>query len=193
MNNEFLEAASNEAAMDPQEMEAVDSGSEGDPGKGEGTPAAAICEKTEPTDPADHRDLEHAADDPETPAGELEKLRQELTDLKTELQNLHRTQEECAEFAELFPDTPIDKLPDAVWEDVGRGIPVSAAYALFERRSARAKQIAEEVNLQNRFRSPGALGSARSGFLTLSEVRSMSPAEVRKNYQRILQSMQKWN
>lgn len=193
MKNELLETTPDEAAMAPQEVDQTGRAGEGSAGGSEEDPGKTVREEAEPAGSPDHGDLEHDPADPAAPAGELEKLRQELTDLKTELQNLHRTREECAEFAELFPDTPIDKLPDAVWEDVGRGIPVSAAYALFERRSARAKKVAEEVNRKNRSRSSGALGSAREGFLSLSEVRAMSPAEVRKNYQRILQSMQKWN
>ena len=107
--------------------------------------------------------------------------------------NLRRAQAECAEFAELYPKVSLANLPDAVWEDVGRGVPISAAYALFERREAHTKHLAAEVNAGNRARSAGALTDARSGYLSPAEVRAMSPAEVRKNYQNILRSMQKWN
>ncbi len=116
-----------------------------------------------------------------------------MNGLRAELQNLRRAQSECAEFAALYPDVPLSDLPDAVWEDVGRGVPVSAAYALFRRREEYAGRIAGQVNEQNRTRSSGALAQSRSGFLSPAEVRAMSPAEVRKNYQSILHSMQKWN
>ena len=102
-------------------------------------------------------------------------------------------QTECAEFAELYPKVPLCDLPDTVWADVGRGIPVSAAYALYERRAAYTEKIAAQTNEQNRARSAGALAGGRNGFLSPAEVRAMSPAEVRKNYQTIMQSMQKWN
>ena len=178
--------------MVPPEVDPSDPEGEGDAGAGEEGPRAA-CEETAPSAPEDLRVLEPDPVDPATPAGELEKLRQELTDLRTELQTLRRTQAEGAEFAELFPDVSLSDLPDTVWEDVGRGIPVSAAYALFERREAHNRQVAKQVNEQNRVRSAGALENARCGFLSPAEVRAMSPADVRKNYQSILHSMRKWN
>ncbi|MBQ5893079.1 MAG: hypothetical protein IIW78_02375 [Clostridia bacterium] len=99
---------------------------------------------------------------------------------------------ECEEFCTLYPEIPLSSLPDAVWQDVQKGIPLAAAYALAERRRIRREASARESNQQNRLRSTGELRPASTDFFSPAEVRAMSPSEVRANYQSILKSMQKW-
>ena len=193
MTNEISETGINNDPLVPAETDPVDPAGEGDAAGSEEAPGGAALEGSASPALSDLRDLESDPADPPAPAGELEGLRQELNDLRRELATLRRTQAECAEFAELYPKVPLSDLPDVVWEDVGRGIPISAAYALFERREARTGKLAAEVNAQNRARSAGAIAGARNGFLSPAEVRAMTPAEVRKYYQSILHSMQKWN
>ena len=53
---------------------------------------------------------------------------------------------------------------------------------------------ADKINQINAYRSSGQAGSntAREYF-SPDEVRAMSQSEVRANYQRIIESMKKWN
>lgn len=137
-----------------------------------------------------------AAADPPAPDDELADLREEVNRLREQLRRTEaeslRVSAECEEFRSLYPDVPLSSLPDSVWEDVRRGVPVSAAFALAERRRYRTSQLAEEANRENRKRSSGSLEQDASGYLSPDEVRAMSPEEVRRNYHRIMLSMQKW-
>ena len=93
----------------------------------------------------------------------------------------------------LFPDVPVEELPDEVWESVRAGAPLAAAYALYEKKKyAEAKRIAA-INAKNASRSPGAAGTdTASEYFTPDEVRRMSRAEVHANYSKIKESMKKW-
>ena len=117
-------------------------------------------------------------------------LREQLHGQAEELQRIGL---EYAEFCDLYPDISTEELPDQVWENVLRGIPLSAAYALAERRRLRTEEKARLLNEKNRSRSCGAVENGSSGYLSPDEVRAMSRAEVRANYQNILLSMQKWH
>ena len=135
---------------------------------------------------------------PPTPAlDRMEALERELAELKNAL--LRQTAEEirmereCDEFSQLYPNTPLESLPDSVWSDVRRGIPIAAAYALAERRKLCDRQLADQINAQNQMRSAGSLNGTQDNYFSPAEVREMSPAEVRKNYQKIMQSMPKWH
>ncbi len=133
--------------------------------------------------------------DPE-PASELECLRRELSQLRSEMETqkraLDRMGAECAEFCELYPEQSPGDLPDEVWENVHRGIPMAAAFALYERRRTRIEEAAKLLNAENKSRSSGSVESSKGGYLSPDEVRAMTPAQVRANYQSILLSMQKW-
>ena len=136
--------------------------------------------------------VEEAADD-----GGMEQLRAELNRLRKELGErdafFARIGQECEEFGTLYPNTALSSLPDSVWEDVKRGIPMAAAFALSERRRAVRDAVAAKSNLENTARSSGALTPTDNEYFSPSEVRAMSQAEVRANYQKIMRSMQKWH
>jgi len=56
------------------------------------------------------------------------------------------------------------------------------------------RQKADEINRRNAARSAGRAGTnAAPEYYSPDEVRAMSPAQVRENYQRIRASMQKWH
>ncbi len=154
-------------------------------------PAAAPEAVAQSFDP----DPEADAADPQ-PAWELERLRGELNQIKRDMEAQRRAFErmgaECAEFCELYPDRSPSDLPDEVWESMRRGVPLAAAYALYERRRARIEEAARLQDEKNRSRSTGGVETAKGGYLSPDEVRSMTPAEVRANYQSIMLSMQKW-
>lgn len=124
-------------------------------------------------------------------------LKQEIQALKLALQEAEslnqRISEELGEFHLLFPETEIQALPESVWEQVKNGIPLSAAYALYEKKRVAAEMRATRVNLQNAAMSSGSAGkNTSSEYFSPDEVRSMSQEEVRRHYTKILESMKKW-
>ena len=130
--------------------------------------------------------------------GDINALKSELEALKIEFEEKKRTLErmrrEIGEFSEIFPEKDVNSLPDSVWEEVKAGIPLAAAYALYERKCTIRAQIADRTNAKNSALSSGAIGrEASESFFTPDEVRAMSRAEVRKNYTKIIESMKKWN
>ena len=132
-----------------------------------------------------------------TEIGEADALRQELSELKSQIEE-KRTREERAlreleEFSRLYPDARLEELDEGVWERVREGLPLSAAYALYEREKELLASLAENVNMRNAARSAGGVGlSAPQDYFSPEEVRAMSGAEVRKNYESIRRSMNYW-
>lgn len=126
-----------------------------------------------------------------------ESLLAEIKRLKDELARrdsmAERFAKEGEEFCTLYPNTDMQQLPDSVWQDVGRGVPLAAAYALFERRRYYTEQKAAEYNHTNMRRSSGSLEPTEPDYYSPAEVRAMSQSEVRANYDKIMRSMQKWH
>ncbi len=133
----------------------------------------------------------------ETPSNELDALREELKQLRKELSErdafFTRLGGEYEEFKTLYPSIAPETISESIWNDVCRGIPLAAAYALSERRRQYAEEKAEKSNSENRFRSPGAINGGEPEYFTPAEVRAMSRQEVRNNYQKIMSSMKQWN
>ena len=96
-------------------------------------------------------------------------------------------------FRALYPDVAEQDVPDEVWEDVQNGIPLEAAFALWERRETVRRLAAEEANRKNATGAWGRADTASEQFLSPDEVRSMTQDEVRKQYSRIVESMKHWN
>ena len=191
-------------ATDPTPTEAETEGTEPSPdsrGAGadptEATATEADTPAADPEDPAQSPDP-----DPEAfaagkePASELERLRGELNRLRRDMEAQKRAFDrfgaECAEFCELYPEKSPSEIPDDVWASMREGVPLAAAFALHERRRTRIEEAARLLNEKNRSRSTGAVETSRGGYLSPDEVRAMTPAEVKANYQSILLSMQKW-
>lgn len=129
---------------------------------------------------------------------ELETLRREVTRLSGELKKreelTRRMEEEIGDFSGLFPDRKISEIPDGVWNDVRSGIPLAAAYSLYEKREEAKARQAGEVNRRNSELSSGSLGSNEPNeYFSPSEVRKMTREEVHANYSGILESMKRWN
>lgn len=125
-------------------------------------------------------------------------LRAEIDKLRAELDGIasKRTEfiSEIKEFASIFGADNVSKIPDEVWESMNRGIPLAAAYALYEKKSAQRAELTERVNQKNASMSAGAIKNATApGFFSPAEVRAMSAKEVKKNYNLIIESMKKWN
>ncbi len=136
---------------------------------------------------------------------DTEELRKEAARLREELQRLQadlakkeeqqaRALQELEEFHTLFPDIPVKKIPSAVWQAVEGGLPISAAYAVYERKLQLERTHADRVNLRNASHSAGMAGKHTAGeYFSPDEVRAMSPRQVHENYETIKESMKKWN
>ena len=155
--------------------------------------------ETEPEDAPD--EPQEIADEvtlcPE-PEETVESLKAELDALRRELEEkraaFERMSYEITEFSELFPTVSVSSIPDSVWESVKSGIPLSASYALYEKKTALLLTDAKKVNQKNSALSTGPLGrEPASDFFSPDEVKAMSRDEVRKNYSKIMESMKKWN
>ena len=124
----------------------------------------------------------------------IEALTQELEAYKTAKQQQEKIAEQLNEFSELFPNIAIKAIPDEVWENVKMGNTLVASYAVYEKRISEAARRIEEINKKNSTLSAGALGKNLSNeYLSIDEVRKMSPAEVRSNFAKIRRSMETWN
>ena len=130
-------------------------------------------------------------DNSEELRAEIERLREEIE--KRDKENA-RMVAEIGEFAAVFPETSIESISSEVWKSVNAGVPLAAAYALYEKKSAAYQKFTQSINQKNYEQSSGALGKeSYDSYYSPSEVKKMSPAEVRAKYNIIIESMKKWN
>ncbi len=96
-------------------------------------------------------------------------------------------------FCKLFPAVKAESIPESVWADTERGIPLPYAYAFYLMTEQSDSAYAEGVNGKN---SDGAIppveGVDGGGEFSMNEVEGMSPATVKKNFPAILRSIAKW-
>ena len=137
----------------------------------------------------------------EDDAGELELLRAEVQRLRTELYEREeldrvnsRMKNEMAEFEEYFPETDISSVPDEIWEKVKGGASLASSFALYQRKIEMEAQRISDFNKRTRKMSAGSLASDEGEkYYSPSEVKKMSPAQVRANYDDIIESMRHWH
>lgn len=137
---------------------------------------------------------EDELNDPET----IKALKDELNNLRRELEDTRlaygRLSKECEEFSELYPSVPVTSIPDSIWKSFKSGVPLAAAYALYEKKEAVAREKASSINEKNKRLSSGSLKSDKNEeYFTPAEVRAMSAAEVKANYAKIINSMSRWH
>jgi hypothetical protein len=142
---------------------------------------------------AEASELEAASKSIEELTSEIKLLKEQIEKLEELKRSQNRILAEIGDFVALFPEIPIEEIPDTVWESVKQGAPLAASYALYEKRMvAEAKRIAE-INAKNAKKSPGAAGKDTAGeYFSPEDVRRMSRAEVHANYSKIKDSMKKW-
>jgi hypothetical protein len=132
---------------------------------------------------------------------EVEFLRQEIDALKKELQKrdeLEREQsrmnKEILEFKGYFPEVDIHSVPNDIWERVREGSSLSAAYALMLRKNELEQKKIGDFNEKNRRMSAGSLiNGDGENYYSPAEVKRMTPAQVRMDYDDIMASMKHWN
>ena len=101
---------------------------------------------------------------------------------------------ELSEFAEYFPEVEIGTISDDVWEKVKAGASLSASYALYLRKNELQSKKIDGINEKNRQMSAGSvLNLEGDRYYSPSEVKRMSPAQIKANYDDILESMKHWN
>ncbi len=122
---------------------------------------------------------------------EIERLRGELEESRSANE---RISSDISEFYRLFPDGKLDRLPNEVRENVRSGVPLTASYALYEKRLEAERERIAAINRKNAARSSGSVGkNTVKEYFSPDEVRAMSQSEVRENYHKIIESMKKWN
>ena len=151
---------------------------------------ALVIEEEETTIPA--------VEEPSVNIEEIKALKNQLAELQLQLDESRamygKLHAECMEFSEIYPDVPLSTIPDSIWESVKSGIPLSAAYALAEKKEALARARADGINSKNKSLSSGSINTSKSeDFFSPAEVKAMSAAEVRANYAKIITSMSKWH
>lgn len=128
-----------------------------------------------------------AEDDTSALRAEIERLQGEVTRL-SDLQA--RSRQELEEFCSLFPGVSVTGLPEEVRKQVDGGVPLAAAYALFEKRES-MRQDATKKSAERSWH--GMKDTSPDGeYYSPAEVRSMSQKEVHKNYKKIMESMKHW-
>ena len=125
---------------------------------------------------------------------ELEALRLELKSRDEREEMNSRMLKELNEFQEYFPEVDIRGIPDEIWEEVKNGASLSASFALNLRKIEIERKKVNDFNEKNRRMSAGSLiqGDGEK-FYSPSEVKRMTPAQVKAHYDDIVASMRHWN
>ncbi len=101
--------------------------------------------------------------------------------------------EDIKVFRRVFPNVKAEDIPENVWADAEKGIPLPYAYAFHVMSEESYNYYADMVNGKN---SEGAIppveGTDGSGEFSADEVEGMSTAAVKKNFPAILRSITKW-
>ena len=157
------------------------------------TPEKAEAADADKEPAAEENELEADMQTIDALKAEIEHLKEQIEKLEELKRSQNRILAEIGDFVSLFPEIPIEEIPDTVWESVKQGAPLAASYALYEKRMvAEAKRIAE-INAKNAKKSPGAAGKDTAGeYFSPEDVRRMSRAEVHANDSKIKDSMKKW-
>ncbi len=135
--------------------------------------------------------------EPAEEISELEALKAQNAELRKALEERksisERLEGEIGEFSEMFPDVPLSEIPDEIWNEVKKGLPLSASYARHERKRTLSQMKADEANKNAIEKSSGSVTGASDHYFTADQVRKMTAAEVKKNYSHIINSMKHWN
>ena len=146
-------------------------------------------------------EAEMSEEAPKNDFNELELLRQEVEGLRNQLSERDRLDKagarmnsELERFYEYFPTASLDEVPEEIWERVRRGSSLSAEFSLHLLKMEREQKSVSEINKKNRQMSAGALGASEGErYYSPSEVKKMSPAQVKAHYDDIIESMRHWN
>ncbi|MBE6689596.1 MAG: hypothetical protein E7588_10060 [Ruminococcaceae bacterium] len=121
--------------------------------------------------------------------------KEELEMLRLENQQKEHVSRELDRLWEVFPDIKIEDMPDEVWELVEKGETLLGAYCITLTKKAIEERAATEKNAENSLKTPPAVKNSgdTKQYFTRDEVSKMTRDQVRKNYDRIVDSMKHWN
>lgn len=104
-------------------------------------------------------------------------------------------EQDIALFHQLFPEVKAEDIPQEVWDRVEKGESLAASFSLHQMQKQREAEHIDKVNRENEEKAPPKIRHDGKEFTYFSPeaVRAMSRSEVKKNYDAILASMEKWN
>ena len=104
-------------------------------------------------------------------------------------------QEDIALFHSLFPGVAAQDIPQEVWDEVEKGKGLAASFALYTVKKEREEERIRKVNEENDKKAPPKVEAfgGDEDYFSPEAVKSMTRSEIRKNYDKILSSMEKWN
>ncbi len=122
---------------------------------------------------------------------EAEKKEDEPRD---EADETEKMKEDIALFHRLFPEVKAKDIPEEVWERVEAGESLAASFALSFVRKIKEEEHIKTVNDANEKKAPPRIrhDGAEYDYFSPEAVKSMSRSEIKKNYDAILASMEKW-
>ena len=116
-------------------------------------------------------------------------------DSKEKKENAEAKMKEDIElFRRLFPEVKSQDIPEEVWLRVEKGESLAASYALSFVQKMREEEHILKVNEENEKKAPPRIrhDGKEYEYFSPEAVKSMSRSEIKKNYDAILSSMEKW-
>ena len=106
-----------------------------------------------------------------------------------------RMEEDITLFHRLFPHVTAKQIPDEVWERVEEGESLAAAFSLYTIQKMREQEAIEKVNAENESKAAPRIrhDGEDTAYFSPEAVKAMSRSEIKKNYDAILASMDKWS
>ncbi len=103
-------------------------------------------------------------------------------------------QKEIVKFRRLFGEISPDSIPDAVWDQVREGQSLCASFALYIYEQAAEMARVREINDKNDKSAPKKITTGGGEeYFSPEAVRAMDGKTVRKQYEKIMRSMEHWN
>jgi hypothetical protein len=106
-----------------------------------------------------------------------------------------KMKEDISLFHSLWPDVDADEIPQEVWARVEKGESLSASFALYMLMQEKEAEHIQKINEENEKKAPPKIKSdgTESDYFSPEAVKNMSRSEIKKNYNKILSSMEQWN
>lgn len=124
--------------------------------------------------------------------GEEHKKEQELSQ-ELPPSSPDKLKEDINELLELFPKLKAEAVPEEVWDRVREGDSLCAAYCLWVVKKAKEQLHIRDVNeKRSQAAPPPVADKGEEEFFTRETVKNMSPQQVRKHFNAILNSMDRW-
>lgn len=114
----------------------------------------------------------------------------EISAIKASISGMHRGERVASELRELLsviPNADLSVLDDEAFDAIARGEGLVYSYLLSERRRAKIA----EANKANLLSSAGDIGGSVDTLYTIDEIRSMDRKTVRKNFDKIMKSLER--